>query len=107
MRIIARRTLRDFVATQSSRHDRPALKAALDAWFEEVKRARWETTSDVKRLYATASVVSADRIVFNIKGNDYRLVVAVDFENGIVWIKWIGTHRDYDRIEVRKVEHGG
>lgn len=50
------------------------------------------STADVKRLYATASVVNAERVVFNIKGNDYRLVVSVDFEKGIVWIKWIGTH---------------
>jgi len=54
----------------------------------------------------TASIVSADRIVFNIKGNDYRLVVAVDFEKAIVWIKWIGTHKDYDRIDVKEVDHG-
>jgi mRNA-degrading endonuclease HigB of HigAB toxin-antitoxin module len=47
----------------------------------------------------------ADRIVFNIKGNDYRLVVAVDFEKGIVWIKWIGTHKDYDKIDVNEVKH--
>ena len=60
----------------------------------------------MKRLYATASIVSADRVVFNIKGNDYRLVAAIDFEKGIVWIKWIGTHRDYDRVDVRRVEHG-
>lgn len=52
-----------------------------------------------------ASIVSADRIVFNIKDNDYRLVTAVDFEKGIAWIKWIGTHRDYDRINVRTVRH--
>jgi mRNA interferase HigB len=62
-------------------------------------------TADVKRLYATASIVTADRIVFNIKGNDYRLVVSVDFEKGIVWIKWIGTHKDYDKIEVKEVEY--
>ena len=49
---------------------------------------------------------AADRIVFNIKGNDYRLVVAVDFEKAIVWIKWIGSHKDYDRIDVREVNHG-
>lgn len=61
------------------------------------------STADVKRLYASASIVSADRIVFNIKGNDYRLVAAVDFEKGIVWIKWLGTHRDYDRIDARAV----
>ena len=49
----------------------------------------------------------SERIVFNIKGNDYRLVVAADFEKGIVWIKWIGRHADYDRIDVEKVKHDG
>jgi mRNA interferase HigB len=76
--------------------DQPALKAALDAWLDEVRKARWRTTADAKRLYATASVVTGERVVFNIKGNSYRLVVSVDFEKGIVWIKWIGTHRDYE-----------
>ena len=107
MRIIARRTLREFVEGRAGHKDQPALKAALDAWFDEVRKARWTSTADVKRLYATASIVSAERIVFNIKGNDYRLVVAVDFEKGIVWIKWIGTHGDYDRIDVTEVEYGG
>jgi mRNA interferase HigB len=105
MRIIARRTLREFVASRAGHKDLQALKAAVDAWFDEVRRAKWRSTADVRRHYATASIVSADRIVFNIKGNSYRLVVAVDFEKGIVWIKWIGTHRDYDRIDVKEVEH--
>lgn len=107
MRIIARRTLREFVEGRAGYKDRPALKAALDAWFDEVKKARWTSTADVKRRHGTASIVSADRIVFNIKGNDCRLVVAVDFEKGIVWIKWIGTHKDYDKIDVEEVEHDG
>lgn len=78
----------------------------MDAWFAEVRRAHWTNTAEVKRLYATASVVTADRIVFNVEGNHYRLVVAVDFEKGIVWIKWLGTHRDYDLIDVKKkVDH--
>lgn len=106
MRIIARRTLRDFVASRTGHQDQPALKSALDAWFAEVSRASWASSADVKRLYATASVISADRIVFNVKGNDYRLVAAVDFEKAIVWIKWIGTHRDYDDIDVKEVQHG-
>lgn len=106
MRIIARRTLREFVASRAGHKDQPALKAALDAWFDEVRKAVWASTADVKRLYASASIVSADRIVFNVKGNDYRLVVSVDFEKAIVWIKWLGTHSDYDRIDVRKVKHG-
>jgi mRNA interferase HigB len=106
MRIIARRTLREFVEARRGYKHHAALKAALDAWFDEVKKARWLSAADVKRSYATASIVSADRIVFNIKGNDYRLVVATDFEKSIVWIKWIGTHRDYDEIDVKEVQHG-
>ncbi len=106
MRIIARGTLRAFVESLAGHKDQPAVKAALDAWFYEAKRARWKSTADIKRFYATASVVTAERVVFNIEGNAYRLVVAVDFEKGIVWIKWIGTHRDYDRIDVTEVRHG-
>lgn len=107
MRIIARRTLRDFVESLSGHKEQPAVEAALDAWHDEAGRAEWKSTADIKRLYATASIVSAERIVFNIKGNPYRLVVAVDFEKAIVWIKWIGTHRDYDAIDAREVRHGG
>jgi mRNA interferase HigB len=93
------------VQSRAGHRDQAALKASLDAWFGEVPKARWASPADVKRSYATASVVLADRIVFNIKGNDYRLVASVDFEKRIVWIKCIGTHRDYDRIDVRGVEH--
>lgn len=106
MRIIARHTLREFIAERAGHKDQPAPKAALDSWFAEVSKAAWTSTADVKRLYATASIVRADRIVFDIKGNDYRLVVAVDFEKAIVWIKWVGTHKDYDRIDVKEVDHG-
>ena len=105
MRIIARRTLREFIASRAGHKDQPALEAALDAWFDEARRARWKSAAELKRHYATAGVVTAERVVFNIKGNSYRLVVSIDFEKAIVWIKWIGTHRDYDRIDVTKVEH--
>jgi mRNA interferase HigB len=105
MRIIARRTLREFVASRVRQKDHASLKVALDAWFAEVRRARWRSTADVRRLYATASIVSAGRVVFNIRGNNYRLVVSVDFDKGIVWIKWLGTHVEYDRIDVTKVEY--
>jgi len=104
MRISARRTLREFVQSRAGYRDQQALKASLDAWFAEVRKANWRNTADVKRLYASASIVASDRIVFNIRGNAYRLVVAVDFEKGIVWIKWLGTHRGYDRIDVREVD---
>lgn len=105
MRIIARRTLREFVDSLSGQKDRPAVKAALEAWFDEAKKARWVNATAVKRSYATASIVSAERIVFNVKGNAYRLVTAIDFEKGIVWIKWIGTHADYDEIDVTEVDY--
>src|SRR5260370_42285143 len=104
MRIIARRTLREFIEGRSGHKDQAGLKAALDAWFNEVKGARWSGTADVKRSYATASIVSADRIVFNIKGNDYRLVAAVCLHDGIVGIKVAGTHQEDDKSAVKKVE---
>ena len=81
------------------------MTAALQAWFHEVRTAHRTSTADAKSLYATASIVTSERIVFNIKGNDYRLIAAIDFEKGIVWIKWLGTHADYDRIDAAKVEH--
>jgi mRNA interferase HigB len=82
------------------------LRSALDAWFHEAQNAEWHSSAELKKLYATASIVSADRVVFNIKGNSYRLVVAIDYEKGIVWIKWLGAHKDYDQIEVTEVDHG-
>lgn len=105
MRIIARRTLVEFVASRKGAKDQAALKAALDAWFAEAARAEWKSAADIKRRYATASIVSAERVIFNIKGNDYRLIVSIDFEKAIVWIKWIGSHAEYDRIDAREVQH--
>ena len=83
-----------------------ALKASLDAWYAEVNAASLSNMADVKRLYRSASIVGADRVVFNVKGNSYRLVVSVDFERQIVFIKWLGTHVDYDKIDVTKVQYG-
>jgi mRNA interferase HigB len=106
MRIIARRTLREYVDRLQGRPDQAAVSAALDSWFTEVSRERWRNAAELKQRYRTASIIDAERVVFNIKGNDYRLVVAVDYEKAAVWIKWLGTHREYDRIDVKKVEHG-
>jgi len=105
VRIIARSTLKRFIEAQTGHRGHGALKSALDSWFEEVRKASWKSTADIKRVYRTASIVSADRVVFNIKGDDYRLVVAVDFEKNIVWIKWIGTHAEYDNIDVKTVSY--
>ena len=72
-------------------------RGALDAWRTEVEAARWDSTHDVKERFATASFLADNRIIFNIKGNSYRLVVKVRFSNGIVLIEWGGTHAEYDK----------
>ena len=105
MRIIARKTLKAYVASLQGGKDQPAVEAALGNWFREVSRASWLSSADVKRSYANASIVSADRVVFNIKGNDYRLIAAVDYGKALVWIIWIGTHEAYDAIDARTVRH--
>ena len=105
MCILARSTLRAFVDSLAGHKDQRAVRTALDTWYYEVSKSAWRSTADVRRQYATASVVNAKRIVFNIKGNAYRLVVAVDYEKAVVWIKWIGTHHAYDKIDVTEIEH--
>jgi len=105
MRVIARSTLKQFIERTHGRRNHAALKSALEAWFTEARNAKWKNSAEVKRRYAAASIVSSDRVVFNIKGNDYRLVVAIDYEKGIVWIKWIGTHAEYNGIDVRTVNY--
>ena len=81
--------------------DQKAVKSALHAWFHEVLRARWKSPADILKTYAHASIVGKDRVVFNIKGNNYRLVVTISYLHQIVFIKWIGTHADYDHIDVK------
>jgi mRNA interferase HigB len=75
--------------------------------LDEVRKAKCANAAEVKKLYRTASIVSAERVVINLKGNAYRLVAAIDFEKGIVWINWIGSHADDDRIDVKELKHGG
>ena len=105
MRVIARSTLTKFIATLSG-IERTAVKSSLEAWFREALRADWRTPADVKRHYASASIVGSERVVFNIKGNHYRLVTAIDYGRRTVFIIWLGTHSEYDKIDVRKVRYG-
>lgn len=106
MRIIARSTLLRFARTREGRKDHKALSDALDVWYHLATRAHWRTTSDVRVTFAGASIINSERLVFNIKGNDYRLITSIDFEKSIIWIEWIGSHRDYDRIDAAKVKYG-
>ena len=97
MRIISRRTLREFWAKHSD------AERSLQAWYANVKRADWKTPSDVKATYRNASFVENNRVVFNIKGNSYRLVAAIDYQYGIVYIRFVGTHQVYDTINVATI----
>jgi mRNA interferase HigB len=98
MRIIARKTLRDFIDSVRASKDHKAVKSALDSWFHEVQRADWHTPADVTESYANASIVGHDRVLFNIKGNAYRLVVAIDYRRQIVSIKWLASHADSTKL---------
>lgn len=69
----------------------------LDAWWLEVERASWQTTQDIKQSYRSADFLADNRVIFNIKGNTYRLVVQVRYRNGLVVVEWIGTHAEYSK----------
>jgi mRNA interferase HigB len=97
MRMIARKTLREYVA----RH--PEVSGQLDAWYHDTKRADWSTPADITRVYGSASILPNQRVVFNIKGNQYRLVVAVSYALKIVYVRWFGTHQECDRIDATVV----
>ena len=94
MRIIALRTLRLFW------EQHPDAQQALQAWYRDARRATWTTPADIKNVYRNASIVGNNRVVFNIRGNQYRLVVAVNYTSGIIYIRFNGTHQDYDKIDV-------
>ena len=93
MRVISRKKLREFW----KKH--PDVRQFLQAWYADVKQADWETPTDIKNIYNNVSFVANNRVVFNIKGNKYRLVVAVQYKYRIVYIRFIGTHREYDKID--------
>ena len=97
MRIISRKTLREFWEKY------PDSRQSLQSWYADVKRAEWKSPSDIKNVYRNASIVANNRAVFNIKGNHYRIVVAIQYEFGIVYIRFVGTHSEYDKIDVRTI----
>lgn len=100
MRVIALKILRTFW----SRH--PDAEQPLRAWHDEVSRANWMTPADIKKQFGSASILKGRRVVFNIKGNDYRLVAALAYNTGLVFVKFVGTHAEYDRINAETIEHG-
>ncbi len=81
----------------------PETEAPLRAWFNHAKHAVWRTPLDVKRDYASASIIANNRVVFNIKGNAYRLVVIIEYQMGKIFIRFVGTHQEYDAIDPAEV----
>jgi mRNA interferase HigB len=100
MKVIARKALRDF---WESRPEYADAAEPLRAWFLEAKKAQWGTPADVKAKYGSASILKDGRVVFNIGGNKYRLVVHINFRAKVVFIRFVGTHRQYDSIDPQTI----
>jgi mRNA interferase HigB len=82
----------------------PDAEQSLLAWIDEARKAQWSSPADIKDQYRSASILKSRRVVFNIKGNDYRLVVAVAYRFGALYIKFVGTHKQYDAVDADTVE---
>lgn len=97
MRVIARRTVRKF-------YEHPLYRDAevpLEAWYAEASKANWQSHHDIKAQYGSASIISDGTVVFNIAGNKYRLVVNVDYGRQAIYIKFVGTNKQYDKLDLR------
>ena len=97
MRIITKRTLRDYWESH------PNAEEPLLSWYRTVLHEDWDTPAKVKARFPKASIVGNNRAVFNIKGNDYRLIVAINYRYRFVYVRFVGTHAEYDRIDAREV----
>lgn len=97
MRIIAKKTLREFWKLHKD------AEQPLRSWYEIVRKENWINFNEIKSQFRNASIVGNDRVVFNIKGNSYRLVVRVDFNWKVMFIRFIGTHNEYDKLNVNKL----
>lgn len=97
MRIISRKALRVFWEKHSD------ARQSLQAWYVDVKKARWSSPADIKKAYRNVSFVGNNRVVFNIKGNKYRVIVAIQYKFRLVFIRFVGTHQEYDRVDADAV----
>ncbi|MFA5923780.1 MAG: type II toxin-antitoxin system HigB family toxin [Methylococcaceae bacterium] len=97
MRIIAKKALRDFWEQY------PDVQEPLEAWYYETLKADWSNPQQIKNQFRNASIIADNRVIFNIKGNDYRLIVKINYPYRVVYIRFIGTHKQYDAIEANKI----
>lgn len=96
MRIISNRTLKNFYDLNSKYRDS---QDPLEVWYSETRKANWKTPQEIKAKFGSASILKDSRVVFNIAGNKYRLVVAIDYKRQVCFIKFVGTHKQYDLID--------
>lgn len=99
MRILKRKTLKDFWEIYTDAEQQ------LKSWIYNVENSIWKSPNDVKKIYNSASFLPNNRIVFNIKGNNYRLIAKVNYDLGIVFIKYINTHKEYDKIDANTIDN--
>ena len=97
LRIISRKTLREFWQKHAD------CEQQLKVWFKEVQKATWKNFNELKIEFPSASILDNNRVVFNIKGNKYRLIVKINFEYQLLWIRFVGTHSDYDKIDANTI----
>ena len=100
MKIVSRAMLVEFYDNTAYQDSKPA----LEAWYDIAKLAKWTCPQDVKATFGNASIVGNNRVVFNIKGNDYRLIVAFAYRMGFCYVKFIGTHTQYDAVDAATVD---
>jgi mRNA interferase HigB len=99
MRVIAVKTLKLYAKKKRE------VQQSLFAWYQEACKANWESHNALKEQFRNASVLSDKRVVFNIHGNKYRLIVDIEYRLQIIFIVWIGTHKEYDNIDAKKVRY--
>ena len=97
MRVIAKRILREFWTNHKDCEEQ------LKSWYQESSTSKWKNLNEVKKEYPSASILLDNRVVFNIKGNTYRLIVKFNFDYQMIWIRFIGTHSEYDKINANKI----
>lgn len=97
MRVISKKILREFWEVH------PDCLQQLKSWHQEANSSNWNNPNDVKMKYPSASLLTDNRIVFNIKGNNYRLIIKIKYEYQMLWIRFIGTHTEYDKIDATKI----
>ena len=101
MRIVKEKTLVDFYKKSKYK----SAESSLKAWIYEVRYSDWENSNELKQKYRNASVLSSKRVVFNIKGNEYRLIVDIEYKIKIVFIVWFGLHKEYDKIDAKNIRY--